>query len=112
MEDEVGVRTIMEDLLTASHNADPKICTAAVTILHAFCKQTELDFTEYVPQLLRGLIHLFTRTDDAILLAAWNCLDAVTKVNTVDLQMYWYTQTCWTCAVVAFRNVEFIQFYR
>lgn len=81
MEDEVGVRTIMEDLLSASQMSDAKMCASAVTILHAFCKQTELDFSEYVPQLLRGLIYLFTRSEDTILLAAWNCLDAVTKVS-------------------------------
>ncbi|XP_067680434.1 stalled ribosome sensor GCN1-like [Haliotis asinina] len=79
VEDEVGVRTIMEDLLSASQMSDANMCASAVTILHAFCKQTELDFSEYVPQLLRGLIYLFTRTEDNILLAAWNCLDAVTK---------------------------------
>jgi hypothetical protein len=50
-----------------------------VTLLHAFCEQTKVDYYEYVPQLIRSLILLFADTDEAVLQEAWNALNAVTK---------------------------------
>ena len=66
--------------MSATKTDDHRVCSAAVTILHAFCKQTTLDFSDYIPQLFRTLIGLFTRTENDVLLATWNCLDAITKV--------------------------------
>ncbi len=51
----------------------------AVTLLHAFCEQTKVDYYEYVPQLIRSLILLFVDTDEGVLQEAWNALNAVTK---------------------------------
>ncbi|CAG5130066.1 unnamed protein product, partial [Candidula unifasciata] len=80
VEDELGVRTVMEDLLSViTHNTDAPVCTAAVLILNTFCAHTEADVSEYLPQLFRGLIGLLARNDEKLLLAAWNCLDAITK---------------------------------
>lgn len=53
---------------------------ASVALLLAFCSNTRADYSDYVPQLLRGLIHLFTHTDDEIIKTAWLALSAVTKV--------------------------------
>ncbi|GFR94655.1 GCN1 general control of amino-acid synthesis 1-like 1 [Elysia marginata] len=80
VEDEMGVRTIMEDLLSVvTHNTDAPVCTAGVLILHTFCANTTVDVSDYLPQLFRGLIGLFARTDDRLILSAWNCLDAIAK---------------------------------
>ncbi|CAL1534334.1 unnamed protein product [Lymnaea stagnalis] len=80
VEDDLGIRTIMEDLLSViTHNSDAPVCTAAVLILNMFCANTSANVTEYLPHLFRGLIGLFVRTDERLLLAAWNCLDAITK---------------------------------
>lgn len=81
VEDELGVRTVMEDLLSViTHNTEAPVCTAAVLILNTFCANTTVDVSEYLPQLFRGLIGLFARSDERLLNAAWNCLDAITKV--------------------------------
>ncbi|KAK3760896.1 hypothetical protein RRG08_042111 [Elysia crispata] len=80
VEDEMGVRTIMEDLLSVvTHNTDAPVCTAGVLILHTFCANTTEDVSDYLPQLFRGLIGLFARTDERLILSAWNCLDAIAK---------------------------------
>ncbi|XP_005111057.1 eIF-2-alpha kinase activator GCN1 [Aplysia californica] len=80
VEDDMGVRTVMEELLSViTHNPDAGVCTAAVLILHSFCANTAVDVSEYLPQLFRALIGLFARTDDRLLMAAWSCLDAITK---------------------------------
>lgn len=81
VEDEVGLRTIMEELLAASKSAEADRCRASVNILHAFCENTKCDYDEFLPQLFRGLIGLFVRTDEGVLLAAWECLNAITKVD-------------------------------
>ena len=60
----------------------------AVTLLHAFCEQTKVDYYEYVPQLIRSLILLMADTDQAVLQEAWNALNAVTK--TLDASEYFF----------------------
>jgi hypothetical protein len=80
VEDDIGVRTIMEELLSAVATPSPELSCASVTILHAFCDQTHADYSDYLPQLFRGLIALFTRSEERVLLASWNCLHAITKV--------------------------------
>ncbi|PVD31523.1 hypothetical protein C0Q70_06936 [Pomacea canaliculata] len=83
--DDIGVRTIMEDLLStmaAAGSGNAKhiaLSWAAVTMLQAFCSHTQADYSEYLPQLFRGLIQLFIQTDEPLLVAAWSCLDAITK---------------------------------
>ncbi|KAJ8312745.1 hypothetical protein KUTeg_010118 [Tegillarca granosa] len=77
--DPEGVRTIMEELLSAANTSSADLCSSAVTILHAFCEGTSADYSDYLPQLFRGLIGLFVRTDEKVLHASWNCLNAITK---------------------------------
>ena len=78
--DEVGVRVVMDELLAATVKDQAGLRCAAVTILHSYCELTKADYAEYVPQLFRGLLHLFTDTDDRVLHASWDCLNAVIKV--------------------------------
>ena len=79
--DEMGVRTIMDELLSATNNPSSAVRCAAITILFAYCDQTKCDYSEYVPQLLRGIIHIFVDSDPRVLIAGWDCLNAVTKVK-------------------------------
>ena len=65
------------------------VSRAAVAILFSFCSNTRADYSDYVPQLLRGLIQLFTHTDEEMLKMAWNTLNAVTKVL-LHLSLYIY----------------------
>ncbi|XP_052799821.1 eIF-2-alpha kinase activator GCN1-like [Mya arenaria] len=86
VEDEVGVRTIMEELLGAAKSTEPDRCRSSVTILHSFCENTRVSYEEFLPQLFRGLIELFVRKDQEVLLAAWECLNAITKkLNPQDM---------------------------
>ena len=50
-----------------------------MTLLHVFCRDTKMDLTGYVPQLIRCLILMFTSGDQRTLQEAWNALFAVTK---------------------------------
>ena len=90
-ESDIGVSCIMEELLSGSnfkrdeHNR-PKMDEvtlakqrAAVTLLATFCKDTKCDYTQYVPQLMRSLIMLFTSQDQVVLTQSWNALSYVTK---------------------------------
>lgn len=60
---------------------------AAITLLHLFCRDTKMDFSGYVPQLIRTVILMFTSDDNMILQEAWNTLTAVTKTLDASEQM-------------------------
>ena len=60
---------------------------AAITLLHLFCRDTKMDFSGYVPQLIRSVILMFTSDDSTILQEAWNTLTAVTKTLDASEQM-------------------------
>ena len=60
---------------------------AAITLLHLFCRDTKMDFSGYVPQLIRTVILMFTSDDAVILQEAWNTLTAVTKTLDASEQM-------------------------
>lgn len=79
--DEVGIRAIMDQLMEVTRSDKVETRRAAVTLLCAFCSHTRADYSQYVPQLLRGLIHLFTDSDREVLQMSWEALNAVTKVN-------------------------------
>ena len=79
--DDTGVHTIIEDLLSAMMSSSSSTQRwAAVVMLQSFCERSRADYTDYIPQLLRGVIHLTVDTDERVLLATWDCLDAITKV--------------------------------
>nr|XP_031848654.1 eIF-2-alpha kinase activator GCN1 isoform X2 [Nomia melanderi] len=85
--DEVGVRTVMDQLMEATRAEDPSRRRSAATLLCAFCRDTRADYSQYVPQLLRGLIHLFTDDDKDVLQMSWEALTAVTKTLTSEQQI-------------------------
>lgn len=78
--DEVGIRIIIDTMLenTKTENADQR--RAAATLLCAFCANSKAQYTAHIPQLLRGLIHLCTDTDKDVLQMSWEALSAVIKV--------------------------------
>ncbi|XP_046621828.1 eIF-2-alpha kinase activator GCN1 isoform X1 [Neodiprion virginianus] len=85
--DEVGVRTVMDQLMEATRSEDPSRRRSAATLLCAFCRDSRADYSQYVPQLLRGLIHLFTDDDKDVLQMSWEALTAVTKTLGSDQQI-------------------------
>ena len=93
-EDEVGLSCIMDELLGAcgsgqstDDNQSYAYQRAAITLLHLFCRDTKMDFSGYVPQLIRNIILMFTSEDTTILQEAWNTLTAVTKTLDASEQM-------------------------
>ncbi|KAL8584762.1 hypothetical protein ACOMHN_035681 [Nucella lapillus] len=73
---------------------------AVVTLLQAFCSSTSCDIGEYIPQLFRGLIQLFVQQDPTLLLAAWTCLDSITKRDTnSDASLDWNLRHGRCCAL-------------
>ncbi len=64
-ESDLGVGTVMEELLGACGKSKPvELKRGAVSLLHCFCGQTKIDYSQYVPQLIRALILLFTEKDE------------------------------------------------
>lgn len=61
--DEAGIRTIVDQLMENTRSEKVELRRSAATLLCAFCGNTRADYSQYVPQLLRGLIHLFTDSD-------------------------------------------------
>ena len=72
---------MIDELLAATNNSEAAYRCAAVLTLQAYCEQTKADYSDHVPSLFRGLIHLFIDTDERVLHASWDCLNAVTKVS-------------------------------
>lgn len=79
--DDVGIRVVVDQLLEATRSDKVDLRRAAVTLLCAFCRHTHADYAQYIPQLLRGLLHLFTDANRSVLQMAWEALGAVTKVS-------------------------------
>ncbi len=64
-ESDLGIGTVMEELLGACGKSKPVgTKRAAVAMLRCFCGQTKVDYSQYVPQLIRTLILLFTEDDE------------------------------------------------
>ena len=86
-ESETGVSVVMEELLGGCKAGDVGLRRGGVTLLHCFCAQTKVDYSQYVPQLIRAFILLFTESDAIVLQEAWNGLGAVTKKMDATEQM-------------------------
>ncbi|XP_026682599.1 eIF-2-alpha kinase activator GCN1, partial [Diaphorina citri] len=78
--DEAGVRAIMDQLLDATRSESIAQRRPAVVLLGAFCSQTKVDYSYYVPQLLRGLIFLLT---DQVLSSHLSCDKTTLVLNAV-----------------------------
>uniref|UniRef100_UPI0037E8FE79 stalled ribosome sensor GCN1 n=1 Tax=Semicossyphus pulcher TaxID=241346 RepID=UPI0037E8FE79 len=79
VEDEVGQRIIIEDLLEATRGADPGLRQASVTILHAYFARTRLDYSAHTRTLLSGLIRLLNDSNPEVLSQSWDTINSITK---------------------------------
>ena len=88
--DDAGLSYIMDELLSVcGQTDDAESRRAAVMLLHVFCKDTKMDISGYVPQLIRCLILMFNDKDQTTLQEAWNALLAVTKsLEPADQMVY------------------------
>lgn len=77
--DEVGIRTIMDILMESTKSSDTNTRRSAAVLLCAFCTHSPGDYSQYVPQLLRGLLRLLADTDKDVLIRSWEALSAVIK---------------------------------
>ncbi|XP_057374386.1 stalled ribosome sensor GCN1-like [Daphnia carinata] len=87
VQDEQGIRAIMDELLTSTKSDKLPLRRAAVSLLAGFCTHTKADYIQYVPQLLRGLIHLLTDNDPGVLNPALEALNSVIKTLDATQQM-------------------------
>eukprot|EP00117_Sycon_ciliatum_P034892 scpid3464/ scgid26544/ Translational activator GCN1; GCN1-like protein 1 len=85
--DEVGVQTMIEELLASCKHVVPARRKAAASLLQVFAAQTRADILDHVPQLMRGLLKLFADPDKDVLVAAWDALSAVTKTLSAPDQL-------------------------
>uniref|UniRef100_A0A3P8W649 GCN1 activator of EIF2AK4 n=1 Tax=Cynoglossus semilaevis TaxID=244447 RepID=A0A3P8W649_CYNSE len=79
VEDEVGQRIIIEDLLEATRGLDPGLRQAAVTILNAYFSRTRLDYSSHTRTLLSGLIRLLNDSNPEVLSQSWDTVNSITK---------------------------------
>uniref|UniRef100_A0A7N8XZY4 GCN1 activator of EIF2AK4 n=1 Tax=Mastacembelus armatus TaxID=205130 RepID=A0A7N8XZY4_9TELE len=79
VEDEVGQRIIIEDLLEATRGANPGLRQAAVTILNGYFARTRLDYSTHTRMLLSGLIRLLNDSSPEVLSQSWDTINSITK---------------------------------
>ncbi|XP_061115886.1 stalled ribosome sensor GCN1 [Conger conger] len=79
VDDEVGQRIIMEDLLEATRGSDAGLRQASVTILSAYFARTRLDYSAHTRTLLSGLIRLLNDTNPEVLQQSWDTINSITK---------------------------------
>jgi len=84
--DDIGVSYVLDILLESCRSSDAQTRRGAVTLLHGFCDQTKINYSEYVPQLIRSLLLIFTDKDETVLAPAWNALNSVIKTLDADAQ--------------------------
>ncbi|KAI0222671.1 eIF-2-alpha kinase activator GCN1 [Lamellibrachia satsuma] len=78
--DDAGTKILMDELLMAMNSTEnTTLHCASVTIMHTYCAHTKSDYSDYMPLLFRGILRLFTYTDEHVLNASWMCLNAITK---------------------------------
>lgn len=54
-----------------------------MSLLHTFCQETKADYSQFIPALFRGIIHLMNDSDELVVDMSWNALNAVTKVTSL-----------------------------
>uniref|UniRef100_A0A671S758 EIF-2-alpha kinase activator GCN1-like n=1 Tax=Sinocyclocheilus anshuiensis TaxID=1608454 RepID=A0A671S758_9TELE len=79
VEDEVGQRIIIEDLLEATRGADAGLRQASVTILHGYFSRTRLDYSAHTRRLLSGLMRLMNDPNPEVLNQSWDTINSITK---------------------------------
>ena len=81
VEDDLGQRIIIDDLLEATRGSDAGIRLAAVTVLNAYFARTRLDYSAHTRNLLSGLIRLLNDSNPDVLLQSWDTINSITKVR-------------------------------
>ncbi|XP_016426339.1 eIF-2-alpha kinase activator GCN1-like [Sinocyclocheilus rhinocerous] len=79
VEDEVGQRIIIEDLLEATRGADAGLRQASVTILNGYFSRTRLDYSAHTRRLLSGLMRLMNDPNPEVLNQSWDTINSITK---------------------------------
>ncbi|XP_073321707.1 stalled ribosome sensor GCN1 [Pagrus major] len=79
VEDEVGQRIIIDDLLESTRGADSGLRQAAVTILNGYFARTRLDYSAHTRTLLSGLIRLLNDSNPEVLAQSWDTINSITK---------------------------------
>ncbi|CAL8247414.1 unnamed protein product [Merluccius merluccius] len=79
VEDEVGQRIIIEDLLEATRGSEPGLRRAAITILNGYFARTRLDYSTHTRTLLSGLIRLLNDSNPEVLVQSWDTISSITK---------------------------------
>ncbi|XP_026072938.1 eIF-2-alpha kinase activator GCN1-like [Carassius auratus] len=79
VEDEVGQRIIIEDLLEATRGADAGLRQASVTILNGYFSRTRLDYSAHTRVLLSGLMRLMNDPNPEVLNQSWDTISSITK---------------------------------
>ncbi|XP_076859564.1 stalled ribosome sensor GCN1 [Brachyhypopomus gauderio] len=79
VEDEVGQRIIIEDLLEATRGSDAGLREASVTILNAYFSRTRLDYSAHTRALLSGLVRLLNDPNPDVLNQSWDTINSITK---------------------------------
>lgn len=54
---------------------------ASAMILNVFCKETKMEYEDYLSQLFRATIGLLSHSDIRVLTAAWDCINSIVKVR-------------------------------
>jgi len=79
VDDEVGIRVVVDELMAAAKNKLPGIRKIAGTLLATFCKNSNGDYSSYVPLLMRVVLQLMNDRDEQVNLESWFALDALIK---------------------------------
>ncbi|XP_068094819.1 stalled ribosome sensor GCN1 [Hyperolius riggenbachi] len=79
VEDDVGHRIVIEDLLEATRSSDMGMRKAAVIMLNIYCAKTKADYSAHLRSLMSGLLRLFNDTNSVVLNESWDALNAITK---------------------------------
>ena len=84
--DDLGIRSNVDYLLEGTKSQDVKVRRAAVMLIHAYSCQAR-NISPYVSSLLRGLIFLFTDTQEDVLSLVWEAINSITKSLDTKAQM-------------------------
>ena len=90
--DELGARTIVDHLLESARNESSKIRRSSVLLLYAYCSQSKANISSNISQLIRGLILLFTDSNEQVLSQSWEALNAITKSMESKEQMEYVSE--------------------
>ncbi|CAG2122279.1 unnamed protein product, partial [Medioppia subpectinata] len=88
----MGVRTIVDHLLESARNESSTIRRSSVLLLFAYCSQSKANISSNLSQLIRGLILLFTDSNEQVLNQSWEALNAITKSMESKEQMEYVSE--------------------